>query len=529
MKQRALILISIFIFAMGCAHQHKTTVAPKPKLKEDPYYYLIRSNLEAYAGKMEDSVRDLEKTSHVFPHDPYLQFIAAERYAQLHRWEEASKNIQAVLKQKPDWKDAELLWGSILEASGDPHQAGKIFEKLIRQSPAREENYLKLAQSLIDQKKYKEAVVVLNRLLAKVPDSVSAYIYLATIHLTYLKNQNEGLRFFKKCLEIDPENIRIRQQIAQIYLNQNKFKEALDQFLVIEEQYPSDLGTKLHIALLYQELGNVDESIVRLKNILKANPKADRIYYYLGLIFEKLKRYPEAIEYFSGIPKSSGVYKDGVIHAASIYNELKQNDDAIRVLREGIRKSPKIPQFYQLLSLLYEDQKNLEKGVDVLKQGIRELPDEEVLYFNLGILYDKLHNKKSSLQAMKKVLVLNPENSSALNYIGYTYAEEGKNLDEAETMIQKALKIKPGDPYILDSLGWVYFQRGQLDKAYLYIYKAFQTSPKEVAINEHLGDIFLKRGKKNEALKYFRRALEFSKAKEDQNPEEIKRLENKIQ
>src|SRR5690606_35120944 len=125
---------------------------------------------------------------------------------------------------------------------------------------------------------------------------------------------------------------------------------------------------------------------------------------------------------------------------------------------------------------------------------------------------------------MRDVIAKDPENSSAYNYLGYLYADRGENLDEAEKLILKALQLKPGDGFYLDSLGWVYYQRGEYDKALGRLLEAAKAQPKEGVIFEHLGD--LKKVTKNleEAIEYYKKAL--SVDLEDKDRERVsKKLE----
>ena len=108
---------------------------------------------------------------------------------------------------------------------------------------------------------------------------------------------------------------------------------------------------------------------------------------------------------------------------------------------------------------------------------------------------------------MKEVLKLDPKNANALNYIGYNYADKDINLDEAERLIKKALEIKPEDGYITDSLGWVYYKKGEIDEAIKKLEKAIKLVPKDPIIAEHLGDAYLKNSKKDRALAMYEKAL----------------------
>ncbi len=110
------------------------------------------------------------------------------------------------------------------------------------------------------------------------------------------------------------------------------------------------------------------------------------------------------------------------------------------------------------------------------------------------------------------VIEIDPRHADALNYIGYTYAEKGIYLDRALELIERAIKYKPNSGYIIDSLGWVYFRKGQYDRALEELKKAVTLCPEDPTINEHLGDVYFKRQDYGEALKTYKRALSLKNA-----------------
>jgi Flp pilus assembly protein TadD len=125
---------------------------------------------------------------------------------------------------------------------------------------------------------------------------------------------------------------------------------------------------------------------------------------------------------------------------------------------------------------------------------------------------------------MKLVIEKDPDHAEALNYLGYTYADRNMNLDEALELIERALEIKPESGYIVDSLGWVYYQRGEYRKAIRELERAVTLTPDDPVINEHLGDGYLKLDQKTKALDSYKRALEL-----DPQGDQLKKLEEKIE
>ena len=189
-----------------------------------------------------------------------------------------------------------------------------------------------------------------------------------------------------------------------------------------------------------------------------------------------------------------------------------------------IKKVPDNPEFMNYLGSFYEDVEEFGHAEKALKQGI-EIDSKNIdLHFRLGVVYDKWGKKDSSIKEMKAVIRLDPKNADALNYLGYTYADLGRNLDEAENLIKEALQYKPDDGYITDSLGWVYFKKGLYKKALKLLKKAVELIPDDPIILEHLGDAYLKINDKKNALKFYERSLKQKKEDKEELEKKIKAL-----
>ena len=151
---------------------------------------------------------------------------------------------------------------------------------------------------------------------------------------------------------------------------------------------------------------------------------------------------------------------------------------------------------------------DLPAAKKVLQEGLEVDPDQAELYFRLGVILEKMGQKRESIQVLKTAIKKDPFHVMALNYLGYTYADRGIHLDEAEDLIKRALKFRPNDGYIIDSLGWVYFKKKRYDEALVEMEKAWKLAPNDPVVGEHLGEVYLKKGLWDKAIKILRRVLE---------------------
>jgi tetratricopeptide (TPR) repeat protein len=165
---------------------------------------------------------------------------------------------------------------------------------------------------------------------------------------------------------------------------------------------------------------------------------------------------------------------------------------------------------YVYLSSLYEENKKLLSAEEILREGLLVAPQSTDLHYSLGVLYEKTNRFQESIQEMEFVLKTDPDNAEALNFIGYSFADRGINLEEAEKMIKKALDLKPGNSYMTDSLGWVYFRQNRMDMAIKYLKEASDALPVDATIAEHLGDAYSKAGMTREAIEIYTKALKLN-------------------
>jgi len=266
---------------------------------------------------------------------------------------------------------------------------------------------------------------------------------------------------------------------------------------------------------VYLEKGQHDHAIDVFSNILKRNTNDHRARYLLASTFEEKKSYTQAIDQFNMIPVESELYGNAQMNIGVILKREGKIDEAIAVMTRAIKNNNKMPGPYVFLSSLYEEKKKLSSAEDILKEGLLLSPQSTDLHYSLGVLYEKTNRFQESIKEMESVLKIDPDNAEALNFIGYTFADRGIKLDEAEKMIKKALDLKPGNGYMIDSLGWVYFRQNRMDLAIKYLKVAADALPVDATIAEHLGDAYAKAGMIREAIEIYTKALKLSPGRID--------------
>jgi tetratricopeptide (TPR) repeat protein len=213
---------------------------------------------------------------------------------------------------------------------------------------------------------------------------------------------------------------------------------------------------------------------------------------------------------FARITPDSDFYVNARTHAAMILKKEGKPDEAMKTVREAIAVKTDAPRLYVFLSSLYDEKKDYAHAEKALRGGLDVLPKSLELLYSLGVLYEKTDRFEDGIKLMRQILAIDPGHADALNFIGYSYADRNIRLDEAEELIKKAMQLKPGNAYIIDSLGWVYFRQNKLERAIELLREAVHLQPDDVAIGEHLGDAYVRNGQFKEALEVYQKTLKLN-------------------
>jgi len=268
------------------------------------------------------------------------------------------------------------------------------------------------------------------------------------------------------------------------------------------------------IGLLHLEQGRHDEAIREFNILLASNPKNNAVRLYLALALKSKGDIKRAIDEFLKIDPKSDEFQTAIKSLTLLYMKSGLIDEGIKKLSELADIIKDNIDINMMLATLYEEKDDYKRGIDVLEKALTNNPKNVELLYQTGVLYEKIGDTERALKYMEDVLEVDPEHANALNFIGYSWADKEINLDKAEEMIKKALEKKPDDGYIIDSLGWVYFKRGEYEKALIEIDKAYQKLPNDPTIAEHLGDVYAILKNYAKAKEHYERSITLEKDNE---------------
>jgi tetratricopeptide (TPR) repeat protein len=239
-----------------------------------------------------------------------------------------------------------------------------------------------------------------------------------------------------------------------------------------------------------------------------------RATYLLGQMLEARGRHPEAVDLLKPeiAKRKAAKGKGGEIamllgSQGLALQQLRRFDEAIASFTEAMELAPGEPVRHVLLIQGYSAANKHKEALAAAEKARAKFPQDTTVLYQLGAALDKAGRDAESEKMFRDVIARDPLDAGALNYLGYMLAEHGRSLDEAASLIQRALEIEPGNPSFLDSLGWAYFQQGKLDLADAPLTAAAGKLPGNSVIQDHLGDLRLKQGRHADAIAAWQKAL----------------------
>jgi tetratricopeptide (TPR) repeat protein len=262
-----------------------------------------------------------------------------------------------------------------------------------------------------------------------------------------------------------------------------------------------------HLGFAYLELGRHADAVAAFEraSALDASDKAHRVYLARALV--AAKQYDRALELArAGRAADPGDAALARVEADALRG-LGRFDDGAAVLRSLAGSSPRDPEPVQNLAEYYAAARRYADAAGLLKEAVTRFPDDLGVRFQYGAMLERQSQYAEAERVFRQVIAKDPEHGPTLNYFGYTLANRGARLEEAVSLLKRAVALDPFNGSYLDSLGWAYFKLNQLDLAEPNLRTAAEQMPSNSAVQDHWGDLLAKRGRHADAVEAWRRAL----------------------
>ena len=273
--------------------------------------------------------------------------------------------------------------------------------------------------------------------------------------------------------------------------------------------------------------GGEDLGMVYLQLALYLAPNQPLALLALADLYEQIKNANLAIKFYERVPQTSPLRRNAEIQLAVNLDTLDRTDEAKKRLTKLIAEQPANTEAIMALGNIQRGRKEFSECADVYSKGVATISTPErphwLIYYFRGICNERAKKWSAAESDLKTALKLYPDQPHVLNYLGYSWVDQGINLDEGMRMIRRAVEQRPDDGYIVDSLGWAYYRLGNYDEAVKHLERAVELKPDDPTINDHLGDGYWKTGRFLEAQ------FQWSHAKDlKPEPEDLEKIEQKL-
>jgi tetratricopeptide (TPR) repeat protein len=273
--------------------------------------------------------------------------------------------------------------------------------------------------------------------------------------------------------------------------------------------------------------GGEDLGLVYLQLSLFLSPSHPLALLSLADLYESLKKPELAIKVYERVPAGSPLHRNAAIQMAANLDSLERADDAQKHLEALIKQNPDDLEAIMALGNVLRGHKKFAECANVYSKGIATISKPEkanwIVFYFRGICYERSKQWAKAETDLKRALELFPDQPHVLNYLGYSWIDQGVKLDEGMEMIKKAVQQRPDDGYIVDSLGWAYYRLGNYEEATKQLERAIELKPEDPTINDHLGDAYWRVGRMLEAKFQWAHARDLKP-----DAEELPKIEEKL-
>lgn len=524
----------------------------------------IKGNDASIRGDFQTAAQIFKSVVELQPNDPYLRKKLAYELIRNGEVKEAEKILEAVFKES-NFKDESvgLILASVYSSTEKHKESRAVYTRLLALDPESEEACLYLSRSYVAEKMYKEAHALLascekrssdnpvysffrgkmeydrgNKVLAKTYfekslkiDQTYAQAALA-VGALYEEKENflAALGVYKKFVadENNSQNTQVLSRLVSIMFSLEQNAEVIPYAETLSSLDGTDLNLKVRLGLLYSDVERFDEAAKLFKDVLEVVPESDKVLYYLGALNQQVDKGLDAISYFKRIKSDSPLFGDaglqvGQIMAAAAREDFVQHKyehiaEFKNFIDGRVKENPEMSMELRMLQAsFYEDTFQYKDAINTLAGMKDHKAFTESHSYYLASIMEKNGDYLESRKLVQAIVDKDPNNAHALNFLGYSFLERNERMDMAYEYISKAVKLKPEDGYIRDSLAWYFYQTGKFQEALNESKKASELVKNDPTITKHLGMIYQRLQNYDKAKQYLTEALKHSQVKAERD------------
>jgi tetratricopeptide (TPR) repeat protein len=484
-------------------------------------------------GHADQAVAPLEQAWRLSGHDPTIGERLAQAYYATRDVTRADLISGQVLEKTPSSLPMLHMKARLCLARGDTRGAIGFLEKARAASPRSIETERMLAALYSENGDTDKAIQSLERCIQLEPDVPELLVAYGEM-LMVAGRADDAEAAFKQALALDPSDVAAVESIVELYMTQQRKADAIAVLEAYVAVPGATLSARLRLAQVYADAGRSEDAVRLLEESRKEGETSDEAELLLGRIYFEAGRFEDAKRIFLALYKRTGTspelarimgdlsLKTGDVAGARTYFDraikLDPNDyrsylalffaqsermnrggahikmsarEAADLAAKAANKAPRADVNAQFsVGMAYSSIDSLEQARAHLARASELEPEREDVLFNLASVYEKLHRYADAERVLVDLYELSPDDASVCNFYGYLLALMNKDLDRAERMVKHAIEKEPENAYYIDSLGWIYYQKGDYARAVTELERAVRLVGEDPTMLEHLGDAY---------------------------------------
>jgi len=490
--------------------------------------------------KSEEALEEFFKSVKADPSNERLALDVARRLIRKQQVKEAIEVLESVRSKKDSSGILDAVLGAAHHQNKNSEKALETSESAINKDPKILLAHRTLFQVYNTQKKSAEALDVLKR-AAKVEDAPTQFIVdLAELLMGHLRAHVDQRKAERPLLldllqraQKNPRsknNFFVLDRLASMYSFIGERGKAEELLMRLAERFPDTTDFRRRLLQNYLEANDRKGALIQIEKILLEQPTNARMNYLRGALAADDEDWKTAEEYYGKAIRFNEQFERVYYDLAVVHLSQEKLDKCFKILETARKrfKSSYLMEFYTALA--YSRKKDFANSVKhytaaelVAKQDEPSRLTHQ-FYFQMGATYERNQDYARAAKVFEKVLEMEPDFPDALNYLGYMWAERGEKLEQAKSMIEKAVAAEPENAAFLDSMGWVLYMMGKYHESVAWLEQSVELSKNEPqddpTLYDHLADAYFKTDNFRKALTYYQLAVKI-----EAKPEIVKKLE----
>jgi tetratricopeptide (TPR) repeat protein len=481
--------------------------------------------------------------------DPNVRATLSRLYVASAQYDKAIPLLTTLVNEQPGWQDGPVLLAEAYSAAGrtgeaiswleehtadDPRllptlgdfyererrwkEAAQTYARALERAPRNTELRARYASALVNaggRDNLTKARDMLNELIAARPNDSARVLYLLSQTERRLGDSNAAEATARRVIAQNSKSPWGYYALAEALESRRDYQAVVDELAPVIASHRTkttdsgfDIGLLLpHLGFAYQELGQTDKALATFEEARKLSPDDPAVASYLAEANITAKRYAAALDVTRAALGDNPDDQRLIRLQAQALRHTGKVDEGVALLETAVQKHADDPSAYIALAQIYGEVDRGAQAIKLLQDAQARFPNDNSILFELGATFDRQKQFAPAEAAFKQLIGRDPQNASALNYLGYMLAERGERLDESVDYVKKALEIEPDNGSFLDSLGWAYYKAEKLDLAEGNLRRAADQLKSNSVIQDHYGDVLLKLGRYEDAIAAFNRAL----------------------